>query len=188
MNKKVFYIVILLIIISCKQEKKSNEYIDSPINTPLSVETEIQIDEQAEPEPELPIAPLAYLKEYSGKYATQENVLTNGVLSQRLQNLERFNYEALIQNYNTETKIVVIDNILHMSGCKQHNCPANAYDFYIDLENDNINVFYFRSNMLRVYQEKGFIELPAEFAKELDVKKTNAGIGTPESIESNYEL
>ena len=186
MKKMVFYIVILLIIASCKQEKKTNEYIDSPINTPLPVETEIKIEEEAEPK--LPIAPLAYLKEYSGKYATQENVLTNGVLSQRLQNLERFNYEALIQNYNTETKIVVIDNILHMSGCKQHNCPANAYDFYIDLENDNINVFYFRSNMLRVYQEKGFIELPAEFAKELDVKKTNAGIGNPDSIESKYEL
>ena len=186
MNKRVFYIVILLIIISCKQEKKSNEYIDSPINTPLPVETEIQIEEEAEPE--LPIAPLAYLKEYSGKYATQENVLTNGVLSQRLQNLERFNYEALIQNYNTETKMVVIDNILHMSGCKQHNCPSNAYDFFIDLENDNINVFYFRSNMLRVYQEKGLIELPAAFAKELEIKKTNAGIGNPDSIESNYEL
>ena len=186
MKKRVFYIVILLIIISCKQEKKTNEYIDSPINTPLPVETEIQIEEEAEPE--LPIAPLAYLKEYSGKYATQENVLTNGVLSQRLQNLERFNYEALIQNYNTETKMVVVDNILHMSGCKQHNCPSNAYDFFIDLENDNINVFYFRSNMLRVYQEKGLIELPAALAKELEIKKTNAGIGNPDSIESNYEL
>ena len=186
MNRSVFYLLILLVIVSCKQEKKSNEYIDSPMDVPLPAETELQLEEETEAE--LPIVPLAYLKAYSGKYATQEKVLTDGVLAQRLKNLERFNYEALIQNYNTETSIVIVDNIVHMSGCKQHNCPANAYDFFIDLENDNINVFYFRSNMLRVYQEKGFIELPAEFAKELDVKKTNAGIGNPDSIESKYEL
>lgn len=186
MDKKIFYVLILLTIISCKQEKKSNEYIDSPINTPLPYETEIQIEEETEPE--IPVPPLAYLKDYSGKYATQENVFTNGVLSQRLQNLQRFNYKALIQNYNTETKMVIVDNILHMSGCKQHNCPSNAYDFFIDLENDNINVFHFRSNMLRVYQEKGLIELPSEFANELETKKANAGIGNPDSIESKYEL
>lgn len=186
MDKRFFYVLVLLIIVSCKQEKKSNEYIDSPINSPLPIETEIQIEEEVEPE--LPVAPLAYLKDYSGKYATQENVFTKGVLSQRLQNLQRFNYKALIQNYNTETKMVIVDNILHMSGCKQHDCPSNAYDFYIDLENDNINVFYFRSNMLRVYQEKGLIELPSEFANELETKKANAGIGNPDSIESKYEL
>ena len=186
MNKSVFYLLILLVIVSCKQEKKSNEYIDSPKDVPLPIETELQLEEETEAE--LPIAPLAYLKTYSGKYATQENLLTNGVLSQRLQNLERFNYEALIQNYNTETSLVIKDNIIHMSGCKQHNCPSNAYDFFIDLDNDNINVFYFRSNMLRVYQEKGLIELPTAFAKELEIKKNNAGIGNPDSIESNYEL
>jgi len=186
MNKSVFYVLILLIMVSCKQEKKSNEYIDSPIDSPLPVENELLLEEETAPE--VPIAPLAYLREFSGKYATQEKVLTNGVLSQRLQNLERFNYKALIQNYNTETKIVVIDNILHMSGCKQHNCPSNAYDLYIDLENDNINVYYFRSNMLRVYKEKGLIQLPSEFAKDMEINKDNAGIGNPDSIESNYEL
>ena len=75
-----------------------------------------------------------------------------------------------------------------MSGCKQHDCPSNAYDFYIDLDNDNINVFYFRNNMLRVYQEKGLIELPSELAKDLETKKNNAGIGNTDGIESNYEL
>ena len=175
-----------MLIVSCKPEKKSNEYIDSPIDPVPPIESEILPEEKVEPE--LPIAPLVYLKDYTGKYARQENVFKNGVLSQRLQNLERFNYDALIQNYNTETKIVIIDNVLHMSGCKQTDCQSNAYDFYIDLENDNINVFYFRSNMLRVYQEKGFIELPPEFAEELKTKKNKAGIGNPDSIESKYEL
>jgi hypothetical protein len=186
MNKSIFYALLLVLSVSCKQDKKSIEYIDSPMNTPLPIETELQIEEKVAPE--LPVVPLAYLEDYSGKYAGQENVFVNGELSKRLQKLERFNYEALIQNYNTETKIVIIDNVLHMSGCKQHDCPSNAYDFYIDLDNDNINVFYFRNNMLRVYQEKGLIELPSELAKELETKNNNAGIGNPDGIESNYEL
>ncbi len=186
MNRSVFYALLLLLSVSCKQDKKSNEYIDSHMNIPLPIETEFEVEEKAVPE--LPMGPLVYLKEYNDKYAGQENVFVNGELSKRLQKLERFNYEALIQNYNTETMIVIIDNVIHMSGCKQHDCPSNAYDIYIDLVNDNINVFYFRSNMLRVYQEKGLIELPSEFAKELETKKGNAGIGNLDGIESKYEL
>ena len=186
MNRSVFYALLLVLMISCKQEKKSNEYIDSPIDNSMPIETEIQVEEKTGPE--LPVVPLAYLKDYEGKYASQENIFINGLLSKRIQKLKRFNYEALVQNYNTETKIVIIDNVIHMSGCKQHDCPSNAYDFYIDLDNDNINVFYFRNNMLRVYQEKGLIELPSELAKELETKKNNAGIGNTDGIESNYEL
>jgi len=186
MNRSIFYVLLLVLSVSCKQDKKTNEYIDSHMNSPLPIETEFEVEEKAVPL--LPLAPLAYLKDYNEKYAGQENVFVNGELSKRLQKLERFNYKALIQNYNTETKIVIIDNVVHMSGCKQHDCPSNAYDFYIDLNNDNINVFYFRSNMLRVYQEKGLIQLPSEFAKELETKKSNAGIGNIDGIESKYEL
>ena len=62
MNRSVFYLLILLVIVSCKQEKKSNEYIDSPMDVPLPAETELQLDEETEAE--LPIVPLAYLKAY----------------------------------------------------------------------------------------------------------------------------
>ena len=51
-----------------------------------------------------------------------------------------------------------------------------------------INIFHFRSNMLKVYQEKGWIDLPEGFAREMEIKKNNAGIGNTESIESNYSL
>ncbi len=186
MKRIIFYALLLLTIFSCKQTNKSNDHIDSPMDNPLPIEPELLLDEKSETE--LPLLPLAYLKDYTEKYAGQENLLKTGVLSQRLQKLERFNYEALLQNYNTETAIVIVNNIVQMSGCKEHSCPSSAYDFFIDLDNDNINIFHFRNNMLRVYQEKGLIELPPEFATELETKKNNAGIGNPESIESNYEL
>lgn len=187
MNRFIYYTLILLFMIACKQEKKTNEYIDAPIDTPLPVETELNLDETVKPDAG-PQFPLSYIIDYKGKYAKQENLFGKGLLAQRLQKMERFNYEALLQNYQTETKITIINNIVHMSGCKQHSCPSNAYDFFIDLENDNINIYYFRNNMLRVYNEKGFIDLPQEFSEEMEIKKSNAGIGDTSGIESSYEL
>ena len=179
----VFFISILL---SCNNTKSKTELPSEPA---LEQQEEIApITVEEEPEIVIPDVPLGFLVTYQGKYATQEKLFENASFANRLKELDRFNYEALLQNYNTETPIVIVDNIVHMSGCKQHSCPSNAYDFFIDLDNDNINVFYFRNNMLRVYQEKGFIELPAEFATEMETKKSNAGIGNTESIESRYTL
>ena len=119
---------------------------------------------------------------------TLHQLFENDILAARLQNLERFNYDSLLAFYNTETPVVIIDNIVHMSGCKQHDCPSNAYDFFIDVENDNINVYHFRSNMLKVYQEKGWIDLPPAFAEEMEIKKSNAKIGEIDDTESTYSL
>jgi hypothetical protein len=174
-----FSLIIIAILLSCSKTKPNTDVPDKPlIEEPEEVIEPIVI----------PDVPLGFLVTYEGKYATQEKLFENESLSNRLKALQRFNYDALLQNYNTETPIVIIDNIAHMSGCKQHDCASNAYEFFIDLDNDNINVFHFRSNMLRVYQEKGWIDLPAEFAAELETKKTNAGIGDPDSIESHYTL
>lgn len=186
-KKIVFSLILIVAVLSCGKTKNETDLTPEPaveeqeVNEPIIVEEEI-------PEVVVPNVPLGFLVTYEGKYAAQEKLFQNQTLAKRLKGLKRFNYDVLVQNYNTETSLVIIDNIVHMSGCKQHSCASNAYDFFIDLDNDNINVFYFRNNMLRVYQEKGFIELPAEFAKELDIKKTNAGIGNPDSIESKYEL
>lgn len=160
--------------------KSTNETQDSLVNDP--------IEQSNEPLKVIPKVPLGFLVTYEGKYATQEKIFNNIELADRLKRLERFNYDALLQNYNTETPITIVDNIVHMSGCKQHDCPSNAYDFFIDLTNDNINVYYFRNNMLRVYQEKGWIDLPSTFNAEMEIKKENAGIGDPDRIESNYSL
>ena len=187
MRKQIILSLFLIsILLSCNKTKSKTEL---PAEPAIEQQEEIEpITVEEEPEIVIPDVPLGFLVTYQGKYATQEKLFENETLATRLKALNRFNYEALLQNYNTETPIVIVDNIAHMSGCKQHSCPSNAYDFFIDLDNDNINVYYFRNNMLRVYQENGFIELPAEFATEMETKKTNAGIGDPDGIESRYTL
>ena len=183
----IFSLLFISILVACNKSKSKSELPAEPvIDQPEEIEP--RAVEEEKPEIIIPDVPLGFLVTYQGKYATQEKLFENETIATRLKALNRFNYEALLQNYNTETPIVIVDNVVHMSGCKQHSCPINDYDFFIDLDNDNINVFYFRNNMLRVYQEKGFIELPAEFATEMETKKNNAGIGDPDGIESQYTL
>lgn len=184
MKKTTLLAVCIILIASCNKIKT-----EQPSKPDAQQKEEIAPPaEKEETDMEVPDVPLGFLVTYNGKYAAQEKLFENKVLADRLQQLDRFNYEALLLNYNTETPVRIVDNIVHMSGCKQHDCPSNAYDFFIDLEQDNINVYHFRSNMLRIYQEKGWIDLPEEFASEMETKKLNAGIGDPESTESKYEL
>lgn len=186
MKKISISLVLMALILSCNKIKPDAVL---PVEPETEQNQEIAPPEiEVEPAMEIPDVPLGFLVTYKGKYAAQEKLFENEVLASRLKALNRFNYEALLRNYNTETPVTIVNNIVHMSGCKQHDCPSNAYDFFIDLDNDNINVFHFRSNMLKVYQEKGWIELPAEFASEMETKKNNAGIGDPDSIESKYAL
>ncbi|MCA0931810.1 hypothetical protein LCM02_05050 [Lutimonas saemankumensis] len=182
MKKIILALLIVTLFVGCNKVK-SNQ--DSNKNEASEKEA---VPETVADEIVVPDVPLGFLVTYEGKYATQEKLFEKEEFAQRLKSLDRFNYEALLKNYNTETPVTIVDQVVHMSGCRQHDCPASAYDFFIDLDNDNINIFHFRSNMLRVYQEKGFIELPPAFAKEMEIKKSNAGIGNTETTESKYEL
>jgi len=185
-------LVILIALSSCEkikslkssEEKEGSENIN-PVEEVDSVALEVT---EAEDTPAIPDTELGFLVAYEGKYATQENLFENEVFAARLRKLDRFNYDAMMERWNTETPVVVEDGVLHMSGCKSHDCPSAAYDFFWDIENDNINIFNFRGNMMRIYQEKGWIELPPGFAREMEIKKSNARIGEIEDTESTYSL
>ncbi len=191
--KRIFFTLILaLLLFSCDRIKNmKNGQEDPSTESPQEqVETGVEGDAvpEAIPEMEVPDTELGFMVTYEGKYAGQEKLFEQEVLAARLKNLERFNYEAMLQRWNTETPIVIEEGILHMSGCKAHDCPSSAYDFFLDLENDNINIYNFRENMLRVYDEKGWIELPPGFAREMEIKKSNAKIGEVVDTESTYSL
>ena len=157
--KNIFlFLAITCLLISCNRSKQDTTEAESPVEQ-VEKEAEEQADEVATPDTEL-----GFMVAYEGKYAGQEELFKNPVLAERLRNLDRFNYEAMLERWNTETPIIIEDGILHMSGCKAHDCPSSAYDFFLDVENDNINIYNFRSNMLRLYQESGMIALPPGFA------------------------
>ena len=193
MKKNILFLILMVLVVSCDKFKKNQSGQESP----ESVSEQEMIDEsdeikdltkESEDEIEIPDTELGFMVTYKGKYAGQEKLFENEVLAARLKKLDRFNYEAMLQLWNTETPVVIEEGILHMSGCKQHDCPSSAYDFFLDIENDNINIYNFRSNMLRLYQEKGMIDLPPGFANEMEIKKSNAKIGEIDDTESTYTL
>jgi len=181
---------LIFLLTSCENPKPEQNKIPVEEALPVEVIEPVEEDpvEQELPKKEIPDTSLGFLVTYENKYAKQEKLFENKILAKRLKGLERFNYDKLLYFWNTETPIVIIDNIAHMSGCKKNDCPSNAYDFFIDLTNDNINIYHFRSNMLRLYQEKGMIDLPPAFATEMEIKKSNAKIGEIDDTESTYSL
>lgn len=185
LNLNLFGLVLICALWACDKPKKSPQMPTEPAI--LSPE-EMKIPTEKNVSKAIMNKPLGFLVAYKGKYATQEKLFENDLISRRLKSIDRFNYDVLLKTYNKETKISIIDNIVHMSGCKANDCASRGYEFFIDIENDNINIFLFRSNMLKVYNEKGFIELPTEFAYEIESKKEQAKIGSIDDTVSNYSI
>ena len=132
---------------------------------------------------------LFFLTDLIGKYPTQEKIFDNEYLMKRLKKIERFNYDNMVRDWNTENPITIENQIIHSSGCRAHSCPDSGYELFIDLKNDNINIFFFMSNTLRVYTEKGWIDLPKIYEEELEIKKENAKIGsTSDDMTSKYSI
>ena len=193
MKKFTLLLILAILISSCdklKKNKSDQEGVEEVPDQEMIDATEgsNDLEEEGANEMDIPDTELGFMITYEGKYAGQEKLLENEVLAARLKNLDRFNYDAMLKLWNTETPIFIEDGILHMSGCKQHDCPSSAYDFFLDVENDIINIYHFRSNMLRIYKDSDMIELPPGFAKEMEIKKSNAKIGEIDDTESTYSL
>lgn len=182
-NKQTFKPIIMLknycvtlilsasMLTACMQEKPQDERVEE--KTDKLIMEEITTPEEIIPD----VIKVFSLKDYEGKYAKQEKLFETDPLASRLKALNGLNYEVFMAFWNTETPVKIENNVVHMSGCKQHACSESAYDFFMDLENDNINIYHFRNNTMRIYQEKGWIDLPPTLASEIEIKKSNAQIG-----------
>lgn len=122
---------------------------------------------------------LAFLTAWSGKYPQDVDMFGLKVLDNRLKRLMGARYDTMIADWNTETPIQVEDSVIHTSGCKAHDCPADSYELYIDLKNNNINVYNFHHDTLTFYAEKDSFPLPAKMKADLLVTFSNAKVTAP---------
>jgi len=117
------------------------------------------------------------LKMGIGKTVTEVHWLDSSVITARLKKLMADDYSKMLKSWNVETPITKQGNILHASGCKKHNCPSDSYDLFVDLKNDDINVYNIKGHKLVIYKERDVpIELTGELFQEMDTKKINADI------------
>jgi hypothetical protein len=87
-------------------------------------------------------------------------------MKSRLQKLLGVDFAAMKANWNVETPIEIEKDILMTSGCEKHNCGANIYYMFVDLERDKINVYHIK-NGRQVYTELDRIDLPKRFLDEM---------------------
>lgn len=117
---------------------------------------------------------LTFLAEWVGKYPKEVDLFNLNALTSRLQQMMGSQYDSLIANWNTETPIQMEDSILHTSGCRVNNCPADSYELYISLPDNNINVYNFRNDTLYFFAEKDSFSLPTKMKADLNIIKSNA--------------
>lgn len=187
MNASKYIIIFVFIVFyNCTNVKKDIQ--PQPVLIEEVQKVNLEIVNDAKTPIENNHSKLFFINNLIDKYPTQVNLFTNEILLNRLHNMERFDTESLVANWNTETPLTIENGIIHSSGCKDNDCPGNAYELYIDLENDNINIYNFNGNTLRIYKEKGLIELPKFLQEELDIKKSNAKIGVVNDAISEYKI
>ncbi|MFB3388227.1 hypothetical protein [Flavobacterium sp. LAR06] len=154
-------------LISCKKEViKSIPSTDS---------TSIKID--ALKSDSAIINPSDTLNNLVDKSVIGMHLLTESSITPRLKTLLESDYDQMVKHWNTETPFTKEGNILHASGCKQHDCNSYSYDLYIDTKNNKINVYKFSQSKLTVFAEDDYrIVLKDSLLQDLNTKKINANI------------
>lgn len=157
--------VSIVAFVSCNNKNKQGTVTEREIIV-MEPEVEVTADSIS--------SDLIFLSEWVGKYPKEVSLFKLNVITSRLQQLMGNQYDSLIANWNTETPIQLEDSIIHTSGCKAQDCPADSYELYVDLKDNNINVYNFQNDKLHVYEEKGKIALPNKMKADLNIIKSNA--------------
>jgi hypothetical protein len=172
MNKETrIYLFIVALssftLISCKKEVIKN--------VPSTDSTSIKID--ALKSDSAIINPSDTLNNLVDKSVIGTHLLTESTLSPRLKTLLGTDYDQMVKYWNTETPFIKEGDILHASGCKQHDCNTYSYDLYIDTKNNKINVYRFSQSKLTLFAEDDYrIVLKDSLLQDLNTKKLNANI------------
>ncbi|KQW98984.1 hypothetical protein [Flavobacterium sp. Root420] len=155
------------ILISCKKETvKSVPATDSTSIITHSLKSDSAI-----------INPSDTLNNLVDKSVIGTHLLTESSITPRLKTLLGSDFDQMVKYWNTETPFTKEGDVLHASGCKQHDCNTYSYDLYIDTKNNKINVYKFSQSKLTVFAEDDFrIALKDSLLQDLNTKKLNATI------------
>ncbi len=163
-------VVMMVAVAGCDISKYVNS--DRPRNaTNTTPVVENKVKEQPKPEAS-PTRPglASVLKKMEGKYPAEAKLFDNEELKSRLKKLLGKDYSPMRSKWNVETPIEIVSGVFKASACEAHNCGANNYYIFVDLEGDNINVFHVEDEEPTTYYEKGRIKLPAEFSDNIPTK------------------
>lgn len=170
-------IVFALAVLGCDLSKfAGNNEINDPNRTPpkVSPTPEPKDAPKSTPKPTSTAEVsdfIPVLKRSAGKYPADIKLLDIPVFHERLRKLLGGDFTDLKAHFNVETPIEVIGDIFKAQGCEAHNCGGgNEFYIFVDLKEDNINVYHIRENVPKTFFEHGEIKLPTKFADDVSGK------------------
>lgn len=167
----ILILTLLLLVGGCKGKKKQANDSTAGKQSTQNIATE-KVEEQVG----FTGHALMFLKEEKGSYPRASGILENEELKSRLQFLLKEEMDSLLAFWNVETPIQNENDVVLVSGCQQHNCPAHQYFLVVDLNLNSINVLVFKHSDLIIYAEKDLLELPGKLHLEMQTVKNNAGV------------
>lgn len=111
-----------------------------------------------------------------GMLPTEAGLMQVPELQKRISDLLKDDYPAFKKDWNVETPLEMEDRILFTTGCQQNDCKANRYLLYLDLTDNNINIFNFSYGRARSWEEKAIIGLPSGFLKKFEEIRQEQGL------------
>jgi hypothetical protein len=153
MIKQFSYLLILIFLISCKENVIKEE--------PPTVNHQIQ----SETVPESNNGPVVNittassfdpLKELKGKSPKNTKLLINPILTDRLIKLiSEEKYQFIKSNWELESPIEFINNVLITSGCQKKDCKMNNFIIVIEYSKDALHVGIKQGVEIKTYSEDG---------------------------------
>ncbi len=171
--RNIYGIVVLVVAVAaCDISKYVNG--DQPRNSSTTNATPV-VENKAKEQPKPEASPArpslsSALKKMEGKYPAEAKLFDNEELKSRLKKLLGKDYAAMRSHWNVETPNEIVNGIFKASACEAHNCGANNYYIFVDLDGDNVNVIHVEDEEPATYYEKGRIQLPAEFSEDIPTK------------------
>ncbi len=117
------------------------------------------------------------LSQYLNKPPTTSGLLKIPILAARLKALmgqER--YQTLLQDWQTESPLSVVDGVYHANGCQAQHCFDVDYHLFLDPAADDVNLYAFRDGKMTAFEDKRAIPLPEDLASDFAAVKANHGV------------
>lgn len=98
---------------------------------------------------------LEFLRDLNGKYPYEIKLLDNNILKARLTNLIGDRYSFLKEKWNTETPIIVSDNIFVASAFETQRSELTSFIIVFDISNNILYVGMKENGQIQLYSENG---------------------------------
>ncbi len=161
-----FFCLSMLFLINCKNSKNQ----DTAISETVKSDSIALVSKLIKSE-------LKALEKQVGKLPSEAGLFTNFGLAERIEKVMGKDYQDFKETWVKETPIKKDGEILYTSGCQIDVCKANRYILIIDMLQNGINIYNFKHDKGRSYEEDNtIIGMPFKLQDDFEKIRIEQGL------------